>query len=105
MMSVTLGSQEKSAEVLERGQEAVKQPLPDSFERQVTMTLTPEFYFALEQLTFDTRQDLGRVFAQAIALYKAVVDLKRQGKHVGVVDDENKLDEEFVGLGSADSGL
>ncbi len=53
----------------------------------------------------DTRQDLGEVFTKAIALYKRTVNFKREGKHVGVADEAEDLEAEFVGLGSPGTGL
>jgi hypothetical protein len=73
--------------------------------REITYRVTPEFYAALEQLMYDTRQDLGEVFTKAIALYKTAVEFKREGKHVGVADEAENLETEFVGLGHAGSGL
>jgi hypothetical protein len=77
----------------------------DNAPGEITFKITPEFYAALEQLSRDTRQNLGEVFTKAIALYKTAVDSKREGKHVGVADEAGNLETEFVGLGHAGSGL
>ncbi len=103
-MSTTLGSQDQYAETMDRRQEAADASLRKML-AEVTFEITPEFYAALEQLMRETQQDLEDVYWKAIALYKTVVDLKRQGKHVGVTDDPANLDREFVGLGSPESGL
>jgi hypothetical protein len=103
-MATTLESQEPGTKVQDR-REAGNSISREMSSARITMELTPEFYAELKQLMSDTRQDLEDVYNTAIALYKTVVDLKRQGKHVGVTDDPAKLDREFVGLGSPESGL
>jgi predicted transcriptional regulator len=105
MMSTTLDTQEKNVEARGHRESATERSMLDGLECEMTVTFSPEVFAALEQLAVDTEQELGVVLVQAIALYKVVVDSKRQGKHVGVADQEDKLDVEFVGLGSPDSGL
>jgi hypothetical protein len=72
--------------------------------RKITLEVTPDFYATLEQLMRDTRQNLDDVFIKAIALYKVAVNSKREGKFVGVTDRPEKLEGEFVGLGSPGGG-
>jgi hypothetical protein len=42
--------------------------------------------------------DLSGAFAKAVALYRTSVQAIREGKHVGITDDADKLETEFVGL-------
>jgi hypothetical protein len=107
-MSTSLGSQENQAEEMDRRQEASDRSLRAMLADEpceMTFEVTPAFRAELEQLMCDTRQNLEDVFTKAIALYKAAVASKREGKHVGVADEAEKLESEFVGLGSPSSGL
>ena len=103
-MATTLESQEAGTKVQDR-REAGNSLSREMSAAKVTLELTPEFYAILEQLMRDTRQTLDEVFTKAIALYKATVDFKREGKHVGVTDEAEKLDTEFVGFGNEGCGL
>jgi hypothetical protein len=107
-MSTTLGFQvrkdEDGDQLQEANDRAIRGMLAD-LPREITLEVTPEYYAALEQLMRDTGQNLEDVFVKAIALYKSVVEFKCEGKHVGTADDVDKLEREFVGLGSPGTGL
>jgi hypothetical protein len=42
--------------------------------------------------------DMTGAFAKAIALYRASAEAIQNGQHVGITDDADKLETEFVGL-------
>ncbi len=104
-MATTLESQEPGIKAKDRRKEAANSLSRETFAARITFEVTPEFYAVLEQLMRDTRQNLDEVFTKAIALYKATVNYKREGKHVGVTDEAERLDTEFVGIGHEVNGL
>jgi predicted transcriptional regulator len=65
---------------------------------RLNLQVSPELNRTLEEiadLAGTTRTDVIR---QALALMKVAHRATRDGKHVGIVDDPQKLDTEIVGL-------
>lgn len=64
----------------------------------LTLNVTPEMMRGLEQLARDSKQPLESVFTRALALYREVIRVSDEGKHVGYATSSDALDVEFTGL-------
>lgn len=64
----------------------------------VTMTMTPKGVRFIGDIAGDNDMSLDNVISQALVLFKHAKDAAREGKHVGIADDADKLDVEFTGL-------
>ena len=64
------------------------------------LTMSPDAYEFLESLTHETGLSGGGVLRQALFLYKVAIDAKKQGLHVGAVEDSSRLDTEWTGFGA-----
>ena len=64
----------------------------------ITFDATPEMMGVLHQLTHDSGQPLDVVMTQAIALYRAALQVAAEGKHLGYAASADALDVEFTDL-------
>jgi hypothetical protein len=90
----TMPSSEERRDSIARGVEGVDPAAP----ARITFEISPEMFAMLRQLSAASDQPIEGVFDRAIALYKASLDALREGKHIGVADQAESLDTEFIGL-------
>lgn len=67
-------------------------------EVRLNLQLSQELNKDLVQIAEDTGITLDDVFRQAFALIKVAYAAKREGRHIGLVNDAAKLDDEITGL-------
>ena len=61
------------------------------------LVMTPEASQLLADLAEETGTTESDVLRMAIGLFKAAVDSKREGKHLGIATSPEGLDIEFIG--------
>ncbi|GEM_PF-2081637 len=64
----------------------------------LNLQLSPELNKELEKIAADTDTDLIEVIRQALALITVAYDAKRAGRHIVLVDQVAKSDDEIRGL-------
>ena len=62
------------------------------------LAMTPEADEFLADLSRRTGLNEGNVLRLALGMFKAAVDAKEQGKHIGVAENADALDIELVGF-------
>ncbi len=62
------------------------------------LSMTPEADEILADLSRRTGLTEGKVIRFAIAMFKAAVDAKDRGDHIGIATDPNAFDTELVGF-------
>ena len=65
---------------------------------QLNLRLSADVNEALESIANDAETDRTDVVRRALALLMVAHQAKREGRHLGVVDDASKLDTEIVGV-------
>jgi hypothetical protein len=65
---------------------------------RITLDLSPEAYRVLQQLMNETSEGPDDLFRKALAMYKAAVEARHEGKAVGVANSPDALETEFVGF-------
>lgn len=65
---------------------------------RLSLQVSEEINRMLEQIARETSSSKTDVFRQALALMKVAHEGKKQGRHLGFVEDSRKLDTEIVGL-------
>jgi hypothetical protein len=65
---------------------------------RLNLQVSNELNNVLEEIADSTGSTKTDVIRQALALMKVAHNAKRNGKHLGVVEDPDKLDTEIVGL-------
>ncbi|MEH2384570.1 MAG: DNA-binding protein [Nostoc sp.] len=65
---------------------------------QISLDLSPELYQTLNNLMQHLNGDNAEVLIKAIALLEVAVDAKQKGKHIWIVDDNQNLETEIVGI-------
>jgi len=63
-----------------------------------SLFLSPELNRTIDEIMEDTGANRSDVIRQALALMKVAHSAKKEGQHIGLVGDPNKLDREIVGL-------
>lgn len=65
---------------------------------RLNLVLSNELYRDLDDMAKYERTTMTNVFRVAFALYKVCHQAKKDGQHIGLVFDRDKLDRELVGL-------
>jgi hypothetical protein len=65
---------------------------------KVTLDLSPEVTEWLNRLMNQTGESPSDLFRKALALYKLAKEAVREGKAVGVAENADSLETEFIGL-------
>lgn len=65
---------------------------------QINLDLSSEIYEILNDLAQKINGDNAEVLLKAIALMEVVVEAKQEGKHIWIVDDNQNLETEIVGI-------
>jgi predicted transcriptional regulator len=65
---------------------------------RLNLQVSSELNSALEEIADNSGSTKTDVIRQALALMKVAHNAKKNGKHLGLVTDVNKLDTEIVGL-------
>ena len=65
---------------------------------RLSLQVSQELNRTLEEIAESTGTNRTDVIRQALALMKVAHSAKREGRHLGIVDDARKLDTEIVGL-------
>lgn len=65
---------------------------------RLNLQVSSELNDALEEMASSSGSTKTEIIRQAFALMKFAHTAKKNGKHLGVVSDPNKLDTEVVGL-------
>ncbi len=64
----------------------------------ISMNATPQMMAVLEQMSQESGQPLDVVFTQAIALYRAALNVTAEGKHLGYTTSPDALEVEFTDI-------
>lgn len=65
---------------------------------RLNLQVSAELNQMLETIAEDTGAQRSDVIRQALALMKVAHEARRNGKHIGLVSDPQKLETEIVGL-------
>ena len=65
---------------------------------RLNLQVSSELNYALEEMADSSGSSKTDIIRQALALMKFAHTAKKNGEHLGVVSDPNKLDTEVVGL-------
>jgi len=65
---------------------------------RLNLQVSSELNAALDEIAEDSGSNKTDVIRQALALMKVAHAAKRNGKHLGLVADADKLDTEIIGL-------
>jgi hypothetical protein len=65
---------------------------------RLNLQVSTELNRVLEQLSEDTGSSRSDVIRQALALMKVAHEGKKEGRHLGLVEDPKRLDTEIIGL-------
>jgi len=65
---------------------------------QINLDLSAELYAAINNLAQQIQGDNAEVLLKAIALLEVAVEAKQQDKHLWIVDAQNNLETEIVGI-------
>lgn len=73
-------------------------PIPGTIDTRLNLAVSPELYADLQRIADEGGTTMTNVFRVAFALYKVCHQAKKDGQHIGLVFDRDKLDRELVGL-------
>ena len=62
------------------------------------LDVSPEFFYAIDEIAKKTHSSNSDVLIKSIALMEVAVQEKEKGNHLGVVDKDQKILKEIVGL-------
>jgi hypothetical protein len=65
---------------------------------QINLDLSLELYETISNLAQQMDEDNAEVLLKAIALLEIAVEAKQKGKHLWIVDDNQNLETEIVGI-------
>jgi len=65
---------------------------------QISLDFSPELYDTLNNLAQKMNGDDAEVLLKAIALFEVAVEAKQKGKHLWIVDENQNLETEVVGI-------
>ncbi|MBX9258179.1 DNA-binding protein [Desmonostoc muscorum CCALA 125] len=65
---------------------------------QINLDLSPEFYETISNLAQKINGDNAEVLLKAIALLEVAVEAKQKGKHIWIVDENQNLETEVIGI-------
>lgn len=65
---------------------------------KLSLEVSPEFYTALQNLSSEIHISEGDVLKKAIALLKIAVEAEKRGQKMGIVEKEEPVDTEIVGV-------
>ncbi|MBD2514416.1 DNA-binding protein [Nostoc sp. FACHB-973] len=65
---------------------------------QINLDLSPEFYETISNLAQHIHGDNAEVLLKAIALLEVAVEAKQKGKHIWIVDENQNLETEVIGI-------
>ncbi|MCF2150291.1 DNA-binding protein [Desmonostoc muscorum LEGE 12446] len=65
---------------------------------QINLDLSPELYEAISNLAQHIHGDNAEVLLKAIALLEVAVEAKQKGKHIWIVDENQNLETEVIGI-------
>ncbi len=64
----------------------------------VELRLSPELYTALDQMAEKAHSSKGDLVRKAFALMQVVVQVKSEGKKLAILDQNQNIEQEIVGL-------
>ncbi len=65
---------------------------------KINLDLSPELYETISNLAQQINGDNAEVLLKAIALLEVAVEAKQKGKHIWIVDDNQNLETEVIGI-------
>ncbi|MBE9210994.1 DNA-binding protein [Nostoc sp. LEGE 06077] len=65
---------------------------------QIELELSPELYETINNLAQHLNGDHAEVLLKAIALLEVALEAKQKGKHLWIVDEQDNLETEIVGI-------
>ncbi len=65
---------------------------------QINLDFSPELYDTLNNLAQQINGDHAEVLLRAIALFAVAVEAKQKGKHLWIVEGNQNLETEVVGI-------
>jgi uncharacterized secreted protein with C-terminal beta-propeller domain len=65
---------------------------------QINLDLSPELYETISNLAQNMNGDSAEVLLKAIALLEVAVEAKQKGKHIWIVDENQNLETEVIGI-------
>lgn len=66
---------------------------------RLSLLLSPPLYDMLTTLAVETHSSRADVLRRALALMQVAVEARKKGQKLGLVDEDQKLAEEIIGLG------
>ena len=65
---------------------------------RLTVDINSRLNDILTKLSNETGTSKSEIFRRAVALFDVAHEARNEGKHIGIADDQNKLDREFIGI-------
>lgn len=65
---------------------------------RVTVDMSPEVYGILSRLAADAGKSKADIMRLGLAIMSQAVPAVKEGKHIGIAADGDKLDKEFLGI-------
>lgn len=65
---------------------------------QISLDLSPELYETLKNVAQQLNGDTAEVLLKGIVLMEVAVEAKQKGKHLWIVDENQNLETEVVGI-------
>ena len=65
---------------------------------QISLDLSPELYETLKNVAQQLNGDPAEVLLKGIVLMEVAVEAKQKGKHLWIVDENQNLETEVVGI-------
>lgn len=66
--------------------------------KRLNLEVSAELYADVERMAAESGTSMANVFRVAFAVYIVCHKAKKEGRHVGLVDDPKRLDTELLGL-------
>ena len=65
---------------------------------RVTVDMSPEVYAMLDKLAGDANKSKADIMRLGLAMMSQAIPAIKEGKHIGIALDGDKLDKEFLGI-------
>jgi hypothetical protein len=71
---------------------------PMDSKTRLNLVVSAALYGDLQKIARESGSSMSEIFRIAFGLYKVCHEAKKTGRHIGIVNDREKLDTELVGL-------
>lgn len=73
--------------------------LSNNFDRmQINLDISPELYQTLQNVAKQINGDTAEVLLKGVMLMQLAATAKQEGKHIWIVDENNQLETEIIGI-------